>query len=179
MPATEFLKRVEDSPKLAALLRVWRMARPGPDKIPPKIDLDPVLLGREGVMPYIWLAQITEAREFRVALVGDQVRENFPSNPVDKLFPEFLSADHARDMTERYLKVVEDRMAEYSEGPVLRGGSVSYYGRRILLPLAAENWEAAYAIGVFQKEEVGYVDDKSTGPTYLAADVQYCSVDLI
>jgi len=180
----EFVEKIEAKRSLSALLRTWRQARDEgaaadgtvPANVPAKASLDPMALGRAGILPFVWLVRRTGDGRFTVVLVGDRVRENFGTNPVDRAFEDFLEPDHAREMTRRYQMVVDGPAAEYSEGPVFRGGSMSYYGYRLLLPLVGEDG-TAYVIGAFQKEEVGYVEDKSTGPTYLAADLLYLPVD--
>ncbi len=151
---------------LAALLEIWRRMK-GPDvRTPARTAVDPVALGRAGLLPDVWVIEKIRAAEFQFRLVGENIRLNFEKNLIGRPIGEIFDARSTDLWTEHYTAIIDGDHIHYSEGEVSTRGIPVYYGHRVLLPLSDEEGRNRFCIGVFEKKPLASLKAHPEQPHY-------------
>lgn len=143
-------QRVFDKTRLFRLLEVWKGACASSTQLPRKSDIDPIDLGRAGLMPYLWIMEKVGEGDFRFRLTGEQARKNFRSNPIGKRLEELHDEKTTRNRKALLEKVIGEGNAAYSLGSTIIDGHPIFLTDRIVLPLADDTGEIRYSIGAFE-----------------------------
>jgi hypothetical protein len=150
---------------LRDLLWLWSASRHDHDDIPRKSDLDPIALGRLGLMPYLWLMR-RDGDDFVYALCGEEIRRNFPVTIKNRRVSDVFSGDQADLVLESYRAVAETPAIEYTEGPVKGSRAQMYVASRLMLPLADAEGRVTHVLGCVEKQELGSIRGTDTVPEF-------------
>jgi len=123
-----------ESPELLAFVRIWNEIRSGPDTLPTKEDLDPVLLGRAGLLPFLWLVERQPDGDWRYRLAGESINGLHGHSLRGRTITEVFGAGRDRQVGRRWSFCIDDRMALRTYGRIY-GHKQTYTGERIVLPL--------------------------------------------
>jgi hypothetical protein len=143
-------QRVFDKTRLFRLLEVWKGACASSARPPRKSDLDPIDLGRAGLMPYLWIMEKVGDGDFRFRLTGEQARKNFRSNPIGKRLEDLHDEKTVRNRKALLEKVIGEGNAAYSLGSTIIDGHPIFLTDRLVLPLTDDSGATRYSIGAFE-----------------------------
>lgn len=144
------------------LLQLWQNWRDADQRVPRKSAIDPIALGKAGLMPDSWLIGMTDDGRFRFTLAGENTNNMFDFGLRGKTVEETFDPVTAAFANYRYGRIIHDECAEFSRGPVTRNGKLCYYAHRLILPLRNEDGDGAFAIGVAQTEDMDPFVDRSS-----------------
>ncbi len=160
-----------DYPGLDLLRDLWQRAKPD-DDLPRMSAIDPVDLGRGGMLPFVWIIRGSSVEDYHLSLVGSEIRANFAFNPVGQPLRTILTGELGEIMFQRVCKVLSDRTVHYSRGPVVGSAGRRYLGTRVMFPLIDDSsgHGTTALIGGFQKadetDDQDAEDEDILSPTY-------------
>jgi len=135
-------------------LEVWLNAAFADKGMPRVSTIDIQELGIAGALPFVWLMKRHGPRDFRLSLVGEQVRANFKQNPIGVSLVTLLGDENGGLMNAEIEELVARKAIHYSAGPVYRESRRAYQGWRIILPLMSNDLATEMVIGAFEKSDV-------------------------
>lgn len=153
--------------RVAHLLKLWRAARPVPDRLPARQHLDPITLGAD-LLPYIALIDGTDnVTRFRFRLVGSKLVEHagldLSGQYIEDLNPNKDYADYVNGL---YRLARDTRLPVYSQTRYRAPSGRIGVTRRLTCPLA----EDGVSVDRFIAAQV-FETDRGDGdaPTYTFA----------
>ncbi len=153
---------------LRALAKVWDGWRQETGEIPYKTDVDPIQLGKAGLLSHIWIAERLTPHLFRFRLAGERMNTAYGRTIAGLMPQDLFDAAAARHVVGQWTQVLDDRVVIHSQGTVLSSSGIRNVGERIILPLAAPDGTPQYLIGVSDLRVPG---DR---PDALVDDAAYC-----
>lgn len=114
---------------------------------PRRTDIDPLQIPR--LLPHIWIQErVTGTDDFRCRLAGEDVKSNYPTKVVGRIFREVIGDDAWALVREQYLLAIGTPGVCHFRGPVYlhtirRGGM----GERLAMPLRNDDGENTFVIG--------------------------------
>ena len=153
-PLRVVLERIDESPRCTALLDIWKVARGSGHAIAERVALDPIVLAKAGLLPYVWILERDADGSYFYRLIGEGVRRNFNTAMRGRHLHEIFDADMTALVSRRCDRVLSDGQILFTSGTVYRDGEAIYYARRILLPLRDEAGAARYLIGTVDQSEI-------------------------
>lgn len=166
-PSHVVLARISDAPRCAALLNTWKDARAGRHPIAVRSALDPIILARAGLLPFIWILERDDSHSYFYRLIGEGIRRNFNMSMRGRHLHEIYDADMTRLVSSRCNRVLSDGEILFTSGPVYRDGEAIYYARRLLLPLCDEGGSARYIIGTVDQSDIGSDQERNGNPRFV------------
>ena len=143
----------DDSPRLAAFLRIVLQAVDPDVGLPAKHRLDIKQLGRAGVLPYIYIVEHCADDVLRFGLSGEEVRWIFGFALRGKTVAEVLGREHGAMVDGIYRRTLRNRELVHSTGPVYRGGKLLYKAERLIVPACDTAGEVRFILCCFQRQE--------------------------
>ncbi|MDF1792965.1 MAG: PAS domain-containing protein [Thalassobaculaceae bacterium] len=154
-PLDPVLERIGSAERCSALLTIWKAAGAGRDSPPARSTLDPIVLAKAGLLPFIWLLERDEAGEYFYRLVGEGIRKYFTSPMRGRYLRDVFDDDMLHLVSGRCTRILTKRLVMFTSGTVYRDGDPLYYARRILLPLCDEEGTPRFVIGTVDQTNVG------------------------
>ncbi|MDF1791330.1 MAG: PAS domain-containing protein [Thalassobaculaceae bacterium] len=132
---------------LWTVMRLWQgWILPG-QLLPAKSRLDPIALGRTGLMPSLWLVEVPEVGDpvYRLAggSVTDAIGRGVRGRPVSKV----LGVEEADDATSRWRLQLSRHLLGHARGEGVAETGETVYGERVTLPLADDTGRPAFILG--------------------------------
>lgn len=165
-PPDEVLRRIALSVKCRGLFGIWNETRCGVPRLPAKADVDPILLAKAGLMPYLWVVERDDAGDCFYRLAGEGVRKYFAAPIKGRYLRDVFAGDVYDLISARYDRILDEQRVEFSEGDVLRGDRAIYFARRLLVPLTDETGRPRYLIGTVDQSHYDAMADGPEPPHY-------------
>ncbi len=170
-------RRIQN-PKLLRFLRHWCKLR-GSNPVPSRRDLDPIEI--PWALPNIWLMRYErEAGRFRYRLAGEAVQDILDTSLANKTFHDFLRKEHADFLVKKFMRVIEDPAICHDTGPVYVDTDKQGNGERLVLPLANDDHECEYLLGITIYDWDGLIRERtSDGVRYETTYTPVADVDAL
>lgn len=178
-PLHVVLEKIEDSPHCAALLTIWKMARGGADSVAARSALDPIILAKAGLLPYVWMLERDASQSCFYRLIGESIRRNFNMPMRGRRLHEIYEPGVSRLVSGHCDRILSDGQVLFASGQVYRDGEAIYYGRRLLLPLRDEDGTRRFVIGTVDQSDMSRLHDRSGNPSFANDFVAFVGVESI
>ena len=139
-----------ESQQLLKLLRVWLDSRREGAMVPYRSDLDPVALGRAGLMPDLWLVESDDKGGFFYRLAGENINQVFGQSLRGKHISEVYTDEALAEVLGRWGEMLANSFGFHTRGTVIAAREV--HGERLVLPLCDDNGAVRYLIGATDYE---------------------------
>jgi hypothetical protein len=178
-PPHVVLDKIEGAPRCAALLDIWKVAREGDRPIAARAALDPIVLAKAGLLPFVWILERDPSNSYFYRLIGEGVRRNFNMAMRGKHLHEIFDEDTTALVASRCDRILADREVMFSTGRVFRDDEVIYSARRLMLPLSDEDGVPRYLIGTVDQEDMTDDRERRGNPRFELDFVAFVGVDSI
>lgn len=165
-PLHVVLEKIDDAPRCAALLNIWKVARGGDESVAARAALDPIILAKAGLLPFVWILERDTDNAYFYRLIGESLRRNFNTAMRGRYLHEIYDPDTMGLVSRRCDRVLAENEIMFTSGLVYRDGEAIYYARRILLPLRDEDGTARYLIGTVDQSDMGRMHDRTGNPRF-------------
>lgn len=139
------------SPILIRFMEIWFDAREPGERLPQKQNIDPVLLGRAGALPIIWLVERDASGTWRYRLSGEQINAIHGASLSGRALADLAQPDQATQIARRWDRCVDEPIGLRAKGHIY-GKQHIYEGERVVLPLAGDDPEQCFILGVTDGE---------------------------
>ncbi len=129
-------------------LDYWKSKRGSTTDIPFKADLDPIDMGVLGILPNIWLAEISGSDRPRYRLAGESINAVFHRSLRGASIDEVYDRETANRVMRRWDRMAREHLASVVLGTVCPDRSTAYLGERIILPARDDDGQCTFVIGV-------------------------------
>lgn len=134
-----------ESSVLKALVRVWRSASVD-GALPKKAALDPVDLGRSGVMPHAWLLERVD-NELVVRLAGEEIIAAMGRPVRGRRITDVYNPRSVELILGQWHRVLDACEVCHNKGVIVASMGNRYEGERIAVPVADEAGEPRFVFG--------------------------------
>ena len=131
-----------------SFIRIWMNEREDGALLPEKSVVDPIDLGRAGLLPSIWLAEREANGDFRYRISGEMVDRVFGRSLMGERISSCYPVDALRSTLGLWHRMLEQKLGFHSQALVYVKSGVPFKGERMSLPLVNENGEPKYIIGL-------------------------------
>jgi len=121
-----------------------------------RADLDPIDLGRIGVLPSCWLVEHVDG-DFQYRIAGDKIIEAFNQPLIKRSLKEILDPDTAKEIGRRWALCLDTRKAYINKGYVSAPKGYRYLGVRVGVPLLNTAGDPTFVLGYTIYREVSKV----------------------
>lgn len=149
--------KIVKSPLLRAFVDIWCGARTGGADIPAKSAIDPVDLGRAGLMPYTWLVEREQSGRFKYRVSGSEVDAVYCCSVTGRYADEILTPETRDMITRLWSRILDERLGFHSLGNLTVSGVLPIAGERLSLPLTDDKGTPRYIFGITE-----YVFDRGS-----------------
>ena len=170
-------EKIAAAPRCAALLDIWKRARGGTGYVPGKSDVDPIVLGKAGLLPYLWIIERDDAYSFLFRLAGESIRTSFNAPIRGRNLREVFTQPQVATLTARCERMLQKREVLVTSGTVYRDGRPIYYGQRLTLPLLNESGECRFIIGTVDHSNITRDSGRAANPVFSYDFVAFVPVD--
>lgn len=174
--AEMILKKIESQPELRFMFSHWLKVRHGSVNAPFKNDLDLFEMGPAGVLPYVWLIEPDGEDNCRFRLVGDEIRNNFVDNPLNKDFIELYGPEVGHRIATIVHRVLKTPGVHFSDGVVRRPDQLSYNVNRLMLPLRTTSDTCGLMLGVISRGELQRAEKDTDTVQYVSGELLFSSL---
>jgi hypothetical protein len=171
------LDRLAEAPRCAALLDIWKGSRDGDRTVPTRSGLDPIVLARAGLLPYVWILERDAGEALRYRLIGEGIRRHFAAAIRGRYLHEVYGPEMLAMVASRSVRVMASREVLFTSGIVYRDRAPIYYARRILMPLGDEDGAVRFLIGTVDQSTMGDDFDATGNPWYTNDFVAFVKAD--
>ena len=159
-------EKIAAAPRCAALLDIWKAARGERGDVPTKSAVDPIVLGKAGLLPFLWIIERDEAYSFLFRLAGESIRTSFNAPIRGRNLREVFTQSQVATLTARCERMLQKRELLVTSGTVYRDGQPIYYGQRLTLPLLSENGECRFIIGTVDHSNITRDAARDANPVF-------------
>ena len=109
--------------------------------------MDPIDLGRAGLLPRVWIVERVAPGEFRFRLAGEHVNKVFRGSIAGLTLSDLFDGETAAHIGSRWDRVLDEHLLSHSRGTIRTNGNIHHVGERLSLPLAATDGSSRFLIG--------------------------------
>lgn len=160
------LGRIASATHCASLLQIWRESRVGTESIPTRSDLDPIVLAKAGLLPFVWILEQDDAGDLFYRLMGEGIRKYFAAQTRGRYLHEVYEGEMLDLVRARCRRVLDERLVMFASGTVYRDSSPLYYARRLLMPLSDDDGGARFLIGTVDQSDPSPDQDVTGSPQF-------------
>ena len=151
LPA-ELVEACRDRPLLLGFLEAVAAACDPATGLPVKSRLDVVRMGRQGILPNVWILERCADGRLRYRLAGEEVIYSLGSSPRGKTLEEVLGGEAMARFAPVFFSILDDRTVMYQRGPAHRGSRLFYYGYRVFVPMCERGAEPPLVLCCHDRE---------------------------
>ena len=166
LPA-ELLDACRDRPLLLGFLEAVADACDPATGLPVKSRLDVVRMGRQRILPNIYILERCADGQFRYRLAGEEIVFNLGQSPRGKTLGEVLGPEAMARFAPVFDSLLEERTIMYQRGPAHRGSRMFYYGYRVFVPMCEAGAEPTLVLCCYDRDKQERRAVFETGLTFI------------